>query len=115
MIPGFDLAVRGMKVGESKVFSIEPIYAYGGAFEGRWVSKKEFDTNVIQEIPRFRQEEVSVSNWTGNGKSIPKVGESLFDGSMTGTIVSVSNSTVTVNIDTEPEFRSVFGTGFTKV
>lgn len=115
MIAGFDLAVRGMKIGDAKVFSLEPIYAYGWKYEGRWVSKKEFDKTVVQEIPRFRQEEVPVSSWTWNGKPVPKVGEALFDGSMTGNVISVSNTSVTVNIDTEWEFKTIFGTGFTKV
>lgn len=41
VIPGFDNAVLGMKVGEEKTFKIEPKDAYG-----------EVDENLVQQVPK---------------------------------------------------------------
>lgn len=41
VIPGFDAAVLGMRVGETKKFRLEPADAYG-----------EYDEELVQKVPR---------------------------------------------------------------
>ena len=81
MIPGFEQAVLGMKVGESKIVTIPANEAYGPRLD-----------DLILEVPREN---------LPSGKT-PEVGQQLGmnrpDGGVsTGTITGVSDNTVTID------------------
>jgi len=83
MIPGFEQAVLGMKVGESKNFTIPADEAYG-----------PYDAALIQVINR--EELTNIPN--------PEVGQQLYGsqtggGTITGTITNVTDTTITVDFN----------------
>jgi len=82
VIPGFDSAVKGMKVGEEKEFKIIPSEAYG-----------EYNPQLTKEIPRN----------TLPKEQEPKVGMTLLVGTPQGqfpvTITKVSNENVTIDLN----------------
>ena len=84
MIPGFDKAVVGMRVGDTKTVTIPADEAYG-----------QPDPNLIQEVPKSQLEGI-----------VPKVGMKLqaYDNAnnlQTFTITAVSDTTVTVDGNNE--------------
>jgi len=83
MIPGFEQAILGMKVGESKTFTILADDAYG-----------QYSDAKVQVINR--EELTNIPN--------PEVGQQLYgsqtDGTtITGTITNVTDTTVTVDFN----------------
>jgi len=83
MIPGFEQAVLGMKIGESKNFTIPADEAYG-----------PYSDDMVQIINR--EELTDIPN--------PEVGQQLYgsqtDGTtITGTITNVTDTTVTVDFN----------------
>jgi peptidylprolyl isomerase len=83
VVPGFEKAVRGMKVGEKKTVNIPVKEAYGPRLD-----------NMVVEVSR---ENIS-SEW------VPKVGDQLqmksSDGrNAVGTIIEFSDTTVTVDLN----------------
>lgn len=83
VIPGFDKAVLGMKIGEKKTVTIPASEAYG---------------------PRYEEAIIEVSRDGLPGEWVPKVGDQLpmesSDGRRaTGTIIEVSDTTVTVDLN----------------
>ena len=83
MIPGFEQAVLGMKVGESKTFTIPADEAYG-----------QYRDDLVQVINR--EELTNIPN--------PEVGQQLYGsqpggGTITGTITNVTDTTVTVDFN----------------
>ncbi len=83
MIPGFEQAVLGMKVGESKTVTIPADEAYG-----------QYNDDWVQVINR--EELTNIPN--------PEVGQQLYgsqtDGTtITGTITNVTDTTVTVDFN----------------
>jgi len=83
MIPGFEQAVLGMKVGESKTVTIPADEAYG-----------PYRDDMVQVINR--EELTNIPN--------PEVGQQLYGsqpggGTITGTITNVTDTTVTVDFN----------------
>lgn len=83
VIKGFDQAVRGMKIGDEKTFTVQPPEAYG-----------EVDAKRIQKVPR--------SNFPADPE--PKVGMGLIVGSpkggrMRATIREVAADFVTLDMN----------------
>jgi peptidylprolyl isomerase len=83
MIPGFEQAILGMKVGESKTVTIPADEAYG-----------QYRDDLVRVINR--EELTNIPN--------PEVGQQLYgsqtDGTtITGTITNVTNTTITVNFN----------------
>jgi len=83
MIPGFEQAVLGMKIGESKTVTIPADEAYG-----------PYRDDMVQVINR--EELTNIPN--------PEVGQQLYGsqpggGTITGTITNVTDTTVTVDFN----------------
>ena len=83
MIPGFEQAVLGMKVGESKTVTIPADEAYG-----------PHSDDMVQVIDR--EELTNIPN--------PEVGQQLYGsqpggGTITGTITNVTDTTITVDFN----------------
>ena len=83
MIPGFEQAVLGMKVGESKTVTIPADEAYG-----------PYDDDLVQVINR--EELTNIPN--------PEVGQQLYGsrpggGTITGTVTNVTDTTITVDFN----------------
>ena len=83
MIPKFEQAVLGMKVGESKTVTIPADEAYG-----------QYRDDLVQVINR--EELTNIPN--------PEVGQQLWGsqpdgGTITGTIINVTNTTITVDFN----------------
>ncbi len=80
MISGFDQAVVGMKIGESKNVTLTPAEAYG-----------EINNSLILSVP------ISVFNLSSN--QTLNVGETVFHGTSRGVITSVNSTNVTVDFN----------------
>jgi peptidylprolyl isomerase len=83
MIPGFEQAVLGMKVGETKTVTIPADEAYG-----------PYHDDMVQVIDR--EELTNIPN--------PEVGQQLYGpgpggGTITGTITNVTDTTITVDFN----------------
>ena len=83
MIPGFDNAVIGMKIGQEKEIKLQPSEAYG-----------DYDTQLVQEIPKEQvpiKEELKpgmvLAVTLPNGNQVP------------ATITKVANETVTIDLN----------------
>jgi len=83
MIPGFEQAVLGMKIGESKTFTIPADEAYG-----------PYDEDLVRVVNR--EELTNIPN--------PEVGQQLYGsqtggGTITGTVTNVTDTTITVDFN----------------
>lgn len=113
MLPAFERAVIGMKVWESKSFTLTPEEWYGSKYETEWIPKEVFNPTLSKKIPKVEVTDVPVAFWTKNNKPIPKTWETVTDGWVTGKVLSVSNSSVKVSVETN--FEALFGSGLKKV
>ena len=81
VIPGFDEAVRGLKVGETKKVVIPPEEAYG-----------EYNDGLILEIPN---NDMPVDS---EGTPLYQIGDRLmFQNGAQGSVISMSDSTVSID------------------
>ena len=83
MIPGFDNAIIGMKIGQEKEIKLQPSEAYG-----------DYDPQLVQEIPREQvpiEEELKqgmvLAVTLPNGRQVP------------ATITKVANETVAIDLN----------------
>jgi len=108
MIPGFDAAVAGMKVGETKNVKLSPEKAYGN-----------YDPNKIQRIPRIEIDSRVIPLPVDTFKQVtgkdPVLNETYSVQQLPWPIKVVGINSTTVNVRHEPVSNTVINAGFGEV
>ncbi len=103
MIKGFDKGVVGMKVGEKRTLEIPPEEAYGTGGTEEVVPRNYFQDSFEETVPRDKYQDefrvqVPATTFESQGRSVPKVGETVTAGEVTALVEKSEKGELTLVI-----------------